>query len=507
MSDKPLLVGIDIGATGIKAGFFQTDGTLVAKAQRPNAPRPQTNGESGWWIWDAEEIWTKVSACLKECMAGANEGSPAAVAVTGFGTDGLPIDRDGHPLYPIISWHCTRTVPERNELLAKVPAEELFDITGYHPYPINTIHRWMWLRKHAPDALDHAYRWLQVQDYVAYRLSRECATDVTIASTTMALDIRKREWSDRLLGLSGMPPDCLPPIKESGTVIGEVTAQASQSTGLPKGIPVVTGGHDCELGALGAGVRDPETFIDLTGTWEIIIAIVDSCKPTRGMYRGGLDYECHCFAGQWILQGLMIAGGVIEWLGRQFYREISDSVKFYETMIREAEQVEPGSGGVGVFPCWVAGMGPYFSYGSLGAITGLSTTTDRPHIARATWEALCFQLRRQFDNIETEAGVSAKKFRVVGGGQKNPFWNQLKADITGRVAEVARFEEPAILGAAVNAGIGAGIYSSVDEALNTIPFPVEDVEPRPEMQKAYEGIYEDRTQRLPKGLAVAVGGR
>ena len=503
MKGEPALVGIDVGATGIKTAFFRTDGKITAKAQRPNAPRPQPDGEAGWWIWDAEEMWGKVCSCLQECVGSAPEAEPAAVAVTGFGTDGLPIDRGGQPLYPIISWHCGRTLPQRDRLLTQVSAEELFDITGYHPYPINTIHRWMWLREHAPQALDDAHRWLQVQDYIAYRLSQACATDVTIASTTMALDIRRRTWSDRLLGFSGMPPDRLCPIQESGTIIGRITTESAESTGLPKDIPVVTGGHDCELGVLGAGVSDPHTFIDISGTWEIIIAVVDQCAPTPGMYRAGLDYECHALPGQWILQGLMIAGGIIEWVGRQFYRDISDLEQLYQTMIEEAQTVAPGSDGVAVFPCWVGGMGPYFAYGSPGAITGLSTTSDRPQIARATWEALCFQLRRQLDAIEQETGLAAKKFRVVGGGQKNAFWTQMKADITGRTAEVALFDEPTLLGTAIVAGIGAGVYGSVNEALQAISFPIEEVEPNPEMQNMYKPLYENLTKRLPEGLAAA----
>ena len=503
MKSEPVLVGIDVGATGIKTAFFRTDGTIVAKAQRPNGPHLQAGGPPGWWIWDADEMWRKVCVCLQECAGGAAGAVPAAVAVTGFGTDGLPIDRSGQPLFPIISWHCSRTVPQRDRLLTQVSAEELFDITGYHPYPINSIHRWMWLREHAPRALDNAYRWLQVQDYIAYRLSRACATDVTIASTTMALDIRRRTWSDRLLALSGMPPDRLCPIRESGTVIGQVTSESAESTGLPKDIVVVTGGHDCELGVLGAGVRDPHTFIDISGTWEIIIAVVDRCAPTLGMYRAGLDYECHALPGQWILQGLMIAGGVIEWVGCQFYRDIPDLEQRYKTMIEEAKGVTPGSGGVAVFPCWVGGMGPYFAYGSLGAITGLSTTSDRRQVARATWEALCFQLRRQLDAIEQETRLAARKFRVVGGGQKNAFWTQMKADITGRTAEVALFDEPTLLGVAIAAGIGAGVYRSVSDALEAVSFPVEEVEPNREMRAMYESLYESRTKQLAEGLAVA----
>ncbi|MFH1742099.1 MAG: FGGY-family carbohydrate kinase, partial [bacterium] len=200
---------------------------------------------------------------------------------------------------------------------------------------------------------------------------------------------------------------------------------------------------------------------------------------------------------------LMIAGGVIEWIGRQFYRDVSDPEDLYRKMVEDAQRVPPGSEGVMVFPCWVGGMGPYFAYGSLGAVAGLSTTTDRSHIARATWEALCFQLRRQLDAIENETGLAAKKFRVIGGGQKNAFWTQMKADVTGRTAEVARFDEPTILGAAITAGIGAGLYQSVTDALNAIPFPVDEVEPNPQLRSVYEDFYESRTSKLAEGLGAA----
>ena len=501
MAEK-YLAAIDVGATGIKCAYFTVDGRLAASASRPNGPHPQPGGDPAWRIWDIEEIWSKAAAALAEGKQALPQGAEfASVAVSGFGTDGAPVCRDGILLYPVISWHCTRTLPQRNRFMKTMRPEEVFEITGYHPYPANTLYRLMWFQEHKPGLLDKAERWLHIQDLINWKLSGTIATEATIASTTMALDVRKRDWSDVMLAAAGAPKRILSPIPKAVTQIGTVTAEAAQLCGLPEGTPVVTGGHDCELGVLGAGVDDPSTFIDITGTWEILIALTDHCQPTKQMYDAGLDYECHCVEGQWICQSLMIAGGVVEWIRHQFYRDIAADSDVYAKMIADAESVPAGSEGVMVLPSFIPGMGPFFASFMPGTITGLRTSSDRAHVARATWEGLVAQLALQIGAIEKATGNKAERLRVVGGGQRNPFWTQLKADVTNRVIEVSENEEPTLLGAAILGGVGSGVYASFDEALDGIDFPVQIVEPSKMHGAEYAPIMQRLAHDLPKALS------
>lgn len=482
-----MILGIDIGATAIKAGLFALDGTLLALAHRRNAPEQDTQGEPGWMIWNPDTLWRKVCACVREVgeKAGGTDGI-LAVACTGFGTDGLPLDASGNPLYPFISWHCGRTAPQRETLAARVGDAEAFQITGYHNYPINTANRFLWFREHRPEALDKAHRWLWVQDFIAYKLSGEFSTECTIASTSMLLDMARRTWSPRMLEACEVNPDILPKTSEAGTQIGVVTAKAASETGLKSGTPVVTGGHDCEVAVLGAGVSDPNTWIDITGTWEILIATVDRFAPTPEHHANGLDFECHALPGQWICQSLMIAGAVTEWVRASFYPDVPGE-RAYETMFAEAEIP---AGGVYMLPAFMRGMGPDASKHALGTILGLQTMTSRGQIVRAALEGLCFQLRKQIGAIGSAVGRMPKRLRVVGGGQKNPLWLQLKADISGLPVEITTNPEVTLLGVAILAGKGAGLYKDIDEALRQIAFSTEDIDPNEDAQSAYGARFE-----------------
>src|SRR5439155_9441939 len=224
-----------------------------ARASRRNAPRPQNDAHPDWPIWDGDEVWHQVCDALREVTAAAPTGSVLrGVAVTGFGADGTPLDAEGRQLYPFISWHCSRTLPQLRSVAEAIDPYDAYQITGYHNYPFNTINRLLWLREHAPGVLDRAHRWLMMQDFIAYRLTGVFSTEVTIASTTMLLDLARRDWSPRMLEIAGVPATLFPPLSEAGAEVGQVTPAAAEATGLPPGLPVATGGHDCEVGMVGS---------------------------------------------------------------------------------------------------------------------------------------------------------------------------------------------------------------------------------------------------------------
>ena len=275
------LLGIDLGSTSLKAVVYTLDGTAVAGGSRPTErfhPDPQ---HPEWTVWQPEQIAGGTAAAVRDALAKLGHARQIrAVAVTGMGMDGLPVDEDGRWLYPFISWHDPRTIPQFQWWKEKIGAEKVFSIGGNPLWPINSALRILWMAEHEPDVLARAHKWLLIEDFVNFMLSGRMATDYSMASCTLLFDQRKLDWSDELFELSGIDRRLVCDAHPSGTPLGEVTPQAARTTGLPAGTPVVLGGHDHLCGALPVGAFRPGAVLDVTGiqylTWYLTTRASDA---------------------------------------------------------------------------------------------------------------------------------------------------------------------------------------------------------------------------------------
>ena len=226
---------------------------------------------------------------------------------------------------------------------------------------------------------------------------------------------------------------------------------------------------------------------------------MDRFLPERPLFDYGIDFECHTVPGQYLCQSLMIAGAVVEWIRKNFYSGILPN-DAYNLMITEAEKEEVGSGGVVMIPSFMEKMGPFRKFNTMGTFLGLTTTTSRSQIIRAVFESLCYQLKQQIKIIENHSGIKCRKLRVLGGAQKNPFWLKLKADVTGIPVEVISLEEVTLLGTAILAGIGVGIYKNIDDAFSKIKYSVKSYHPNNENTEKYEKLYNRIFKKIPESL-------
>lgn len=483
-----IAVVLDCGATNATVVAVDDQGKIAARASRHNAPVPQPGGKKGWLIWDLEEIWGKLCQACQEVCQQISPQAIKAVTVTTFGADGTTIRKDGTLTYPLISWQCSRTEEQAAEIARLIDPWETFAETGYQIIPFNTLLKLMWLKRHAPQAMDEADYFLMTPGLLTHKLCGEFSIDPTIASTAMAMDLGKRDWSPKMLELAEAPSSLFPRWAEPGEVVGKVHARASRETRIPEGTPVVAGGHDTQFAAIGSGARLEEAILS-SGTWEILMVRADSFRPTRLGFEEGLIIEADTQPGFWNPQMLMMASGVLEWVQKHFYAGISGSKPAYDHMIAEAAQVEPGSGGVTVIPSFVPATGPTKKYGTHGTILGLELTTSRAQIYRAALEGLCFQLRSALDIMARAVGFEAQGIRVVGGGSKNPLWNQLRADITGLPVTTIAQEEATVLGAALFALVGAGKFSSLKQALKGTKIRDKTFEPARD-REVYDQLFE-----------------
>jgi len=502
-----IAIVLDCGATNASAVAVDAAGNILRAASRPNAPSPQlmpeadsprrADGERGWLIWDLDQVWGKLCDACHEVCSAIDGSAIKAVAVTTFGADGAPVRADGSLTYPVISWQCERTRPMAQRLLAEIDAREIFAETGYQMFPFNTLLRFMWLRENAPRALEEAACWLMTPGLLSHRLCGEFSIDPTIGSTTMVMALRKRDWSERMLRLADLDASFFPRWKEPGEVIGTLLRSAAEQTGLPQGIPVVAAGHDTQFAIAGAGAGEGEAVLS-SGTWEILSFRANDFRPTAASFEHGLICECDAQPGFWNPQMLMMGSAVLEWVRRHFFTSARGE-EAYAQMVREAQAVPPGASGVTLVPSFVPDAGPTRRHGIPGALLGLTLTTQPGQIYRAALEGLSFQLRQALEILSNCTGFRARKVRVVGGGSKNAMWNQLRADALNRPVVAIGQQEATSLGAALFALVGAGVFRSFAETLESVDFAETVFEPSPDADR-YDELYQ-RYFTVPQALA------
>jgi xylulokinase len=497
------LAGIDLGSTTLKVVVYDLAGRPVAQASRPTELAHPDSSHPEWAIWRPEQIWGGVAESIREALS--RLGGPSrikAVAVTGMGMDGLPIDKEGNWLYPLISWHCPRTVPQQQWWLEHVGAERQFAIGGNPVWPSNPVLRMMWLREHEPDLYQRTDKWLLIEDFVNFMLCGERVTDYSMASCTLLFDQARREYSEELLRISGIDRAILCDVKPSGTLIGQIHAAAAEATGLRAGTPVVLGGHDFLCGALPAGAFRPGVVLNVAGTWEMMVAALDRpmLKKEVGAMGGWID--SHVARGKYAAIGCVVAADMLEWFRKQFGFEEAVRARVkggtdWDHLMAAARATPAGASGVMFLPHMSGSTVPVVDANSMGAFVGLRNIVTKADLLRSVVEGLDYQFRQMIETLGGALEIVPERFVSVGGGACNDFWMQTKADVMGKPFETPQIEEATPLGAAILAGIGVGLFRDEQEAYERVYRPGRVFEPDPELSAFYSERYEGFKRLYP----------
>lgn len=474
------LIGVDVGTTHWKVVAYDRCGRAAASFRCPSLVHQAGDGGS---VHDPEELWQAVAGGIR-AVVGALPGSSAVagVAVASVGEAGVLLDREDRPVGPSLAWYDPRTAPQAREWRERFAAQDLYAVTGFAPQHIASVNKLAWLRQNEPDSFARAAHWLCLADYVAFRLSGEKVMDYSLASRTGLFDLHRREWSGRLLAGAGLDATLLPPLAPSGTVIGGVTSSAARLTGLARGTPVCTGGHDHICGALAAGVTEPGAVLDSTGTAEVVLAVLDAPLTSPELCHAGLSLGCHTARGRYYLIGtITTSGAVVEWLKNQLGEE-------YAGLAARAAAAPPGADSLLFLPHLRGTVLPVDPT-SRAAFVGLTASHTTGHLVRAALEGVCHELRSLLTLLAQFSGTKMGRITAVGGAVKNPFWLQLKADVTGREFLVPELEEAAALGAALLAGLGTGVYAGEREAGQALVRRVAPVIPEAEAAAVYARVH------------------
>ena len=451
MSDRALLLGLDAGTSSIKAALFNTGGDVIAVG---SAPVPTSRPRPGWVEQDPDDIWGATVTAVRAALATANAKPEEVLGVAACGNSPtlILLDSDGRPVRPAIVWQDTRAGDAARAVAARL-GDRWVDAMGAR-FPVNhsfSTGRLLWLRKNEPDALDRADKAIEPKDYLHFRLTGVVGTDVWAAKGLA--NLRTGRFIEELGEIAGVSADLLPTIRQPHEVVGFVRAAAAAQLGLRAGTPVATGWTDGICTLLGTGVYGASGAAFLSsGTSDVVGNITPG--PAAG---GRRVLEAPAPGNQRVSMAQSQSGGAsLVWFADAFCDGRVDRA------LALAERAEPGAGGLLFLPYLQGERAPIWDDRARGVFFGISTGHGLPEFARAVLEGVALCDRHLTEALEENTGVRVERLRPAGGVWDG-LWGRIRADVLGRPLELTS-EQPATLGAAMLAGVAAGVWPDLAEA-------------------------------------------
>jgi xylulokinase len=499
------LLGVDIGTTSFKVAVFDESGTMLT-CPSVHAPDETIHLDGARVdIWRAEALWEALRGLVRRALECVSPRDIDAVAIVGMGMVGVPLDARGRPLGPLVTWidpgHTQSVVSDLGG-----DNDSLFEVTGNRCSAIYPPAWIAWMSAHCPGYASGMHKWVDVASYLTYRLCDELAVDYSMASQFVSLDQRRLACSTEVMESLGLSPDVFATPQQAGSHIGAVSARAAADTGLLPGTPVILGAADYVTGILGGGFTEPGDIAILTGTWELVVACLARPALDAALQKIGAICDAHVAPDRWALRMENYSGAVSEWYRTQLgllHGGGDDCERFWQRLVSDAESAERGSGGVVFVPHLFGSLGPRYDELARGAFVGIRPSTRRQDIARALFEGLCLQSLDAYRALVDTARLDPQRVVFMGGGAKNDLWVRTRTDMLGREIDVVTTPDVTPRGAAMVAGVGAGVFSSFDEAVTAMRPSSVTVVPDPESTDYYAELYERVYRPLQEHLAPA----
>lgn len=456
------LVGIDVGTSGVKGVAIDERGAVLEVSEQNyplSTPRP------GFSEQDPEDWWQATRSVLGRLQQSA--GQPAAIGLSGQMHGLVVLDAEEQVIRPAILWNDQRSVRECQEIEDAVGFSRLVELTGNRAVAGFTAPKLLWLRRHEPEVFERIVRIALPKDYVRLRLCGEHATDVSDASGTLLFDVRRRRWSEEVVGALELEPDWLPPALESPELTG-ATIEAS--------VPVAAGGGDQPAGALGVGADMPGTASVVLGSSGVVLAPLEGYGADSD---GRVHAFCHAVPDGWQVMGVMLsAAASLAWL-----RDVLGGAEYGE-LFEKAAGWGPGADGLTFLPYLTGERTPHADPRARAAFVGLEVRHDTGALVRAVLEGVAYGLRDCLDLLR-EAGAEIRAARVSGGGARSDLWLRIVASVLELPLERVAVEEGAAFGAALLAGVAADTWADVHEATAATVRTREVIEPVAEWVETY----------------------
>jgi len=485
-------LGIDVGTTAVKAALIsENKDVVVSEPYEYELIIPRRN----FVELDVEKYWQATKAVINEILEKSKVKSEdiVAVSISSQGETFVPLDEHNVPLRRAIVWLDNRSKEEAEEIKKEFGIQQVYKITGQPEivptWPATKI---LWLKKNEPEVFRKVKKYLLIEDYLIQKLTGKFVTDYSVLTSTLLFDIQKKVWWKQMLEFLEIGPDQLPEPKPSARPVGKVSKKASGETGLSQNTIVSTGAFDHAASAVGTGNTQPGVVTEYTGS--VLAVYVTTDKPTYYL-PGKVPCHCHAVRDKYLLLlWCQTAGSVLRWFRDNFCqveKEMGSKLNLdpYDLMGLSAEKIPPGSEGLIILPHLLGAASPEFNPQAKGNIFGIGMHHSKAHFIRAIMESVAYMLRKNLEVLE-EIKIKVKEIHSIGGGARSKLWSQIKSDVIKKPIRIGKMQEASAIGAAILAGVGGGVFKTVQEGSRLIAgSEEEETTPVPGNAKIYGASY------------------
>ena len=485
------LLAHDLGTSGDKATLFGEDGQRIGSAVT-EYPLYQS-GETA--EQNARDWWRAFCSSTKRLLAesGTDPDAIAAVSFSGQMMGALAVGEDHTPLRRSLIWADQRSVREEQEIRTRLSDTDFYHIVGHRNSPCYGIQKILWIKHHEPEIYEKARAFLNAKDYIVLKLTGRFLTDPSDANGMDAIDLTTLQWSKEILDAAGIPETKLPKIVPSSSIAGSILPEAAKECGLSSKTLVVMGAGDGIAANIGAGSVSLGTGYLCLGTsawasctdnapvFDSEMRSVTWAHAVPGLYAPNATMQYCCGAYDWFRSVITT---------EETARAKKEGRSVHEILAEEAALSSPGAGGVLFLPHLVGERAPYWNPNVRGAFLGLSSETSRADLVRSVFEGLSCHLGLLVDLADREHRLPM--ITLIGGGAENDFWAQMISDVVNLPVVVPKeTREANSMGAAVIAGVGAGVFSDYS-AVRRFLHEKKKFFPDPENNKLFRALMRQR---------------
>jgi sugar (pentulose or hexulose) kinase len=485
-----IVIGIDSSTTATKTIAWDSSGTKIAEASSPiKLYSPQPN----YYEQNPDDWWQSLVNSLQKLTNQVDKDRISAIAISNQRETFVGLDKNAKAVRPAIIWLDERCKSQVEKFAALTGEQNIHEITGKPKDYAPVVYRLAWMKENENELFRKVSRFCDVQTLLVYRLTGHYRTSWPSADPMGMFDLKNKKWSETILDNLEITSGNLPEVFQPGSVLGEVSREAAEATGLKSGTKVIAGGGDGQVAGLGVNALRPQrAYLNLgtavvSGTFSGEYLANKSFRTMAACSESGYYFETSLRSGTFL----------IDWFIKQLLKtDTAADPGIYMKLENEARDIKPGSEGVMVLPYWNAVMNPYWDPDARGCIIGLSSGHHRGHIYRAILEGIAMEQTLATHAVEKAIGISTEEYAIIGGGAKSELWRQIIADASGKKILSMSSDEASSLGAGIAAAVGAGWFASFQDAADNmihvkgITSPVPDkVEIYKDLLNKYQTIY------------------
>ena len=454
MSKPDLIMSIDSGTQSCRAFLWDRTGGCLSEGR---AEHSIETPRLGWFEQDAGQWWPAACSAIRQALKNTDLGRIQCLVITHQRETFVPVDEHGAPLRKALPHMDMRSQKQVGQVIDRLGGDRVMGITGRYPSYVCSLYKILWIMQNEPEIAEKVYKYMDVQGFLLRRLIGEFVTPYVSADPMSLIDIRTRAWSTELMDDLGLERGRFLDLCEPGQVVGKITRAASGETGLPEGLPVVSGAGDGICAALGTRTTEPDRILYYIGTWTVLGGFSTEYVVNRA-FRTLLGV----IPGSYHLEANVAGGYIVSWFLDNYSKDLSSrSEEYWEKAVFD---IPPGAEGLMTVPYWFGALAPYWDNASRGMTLGWSGVHTTGHLYRSILEGVAFEHRMLLEAMAEALGTRYTDVTFVGGGAKSPLWGQITSDVMGLPIVTTNTVESSALGAAMIGFTAMGAYPSIQEA-------------------------------------------